>query len=166
MNPDGEPGADGREAAAKRGAPMLNDQLMVRRLPVLQSSPPADPPLGLGRAVLLVVPAVLLVWAVLLWPLQRFGTVGAAVAYVLACGVGAGVLGHRVAPAQRRRFAALGAPITALCVGGLAVFSGVFSRAEIAVAALSALLGLGATGFALGIFVLFRRQRAAARLRH
>lgn len=139
---------------------------MVRRLPVLQSGPRDDPPLGVAPAALLVVPAVLLVWAVLLWPLHRFGAFGAGVAYFVACAVVAGVLGHRVAPAALLRFGVMGAPATALGVACLAVFGGAFSSIEIAGAAIGALLGLSAGGFALGIFVLFRRQRAHRRLRH
>jgi hypothetical protein len=139
---------------------------MVRRLPVLQSGPPADPPLSVAKAVGLAVPAVLLIWAVLLWGLRHFGPVGVAVAYLTACGVGAGVLGHRVAARQRWRFALAAAPVTAFCVWGLAVFGSAFESVGIAVAALSALLGLAAVGFGLGIFGLFRLQRAAPPLRH
>jgi hypothetical protein len=139
---------------------------MVRRLPVLQSGPQPDPPLSIARAVLLVVPAVLLIWAVLLWLLRHFGAFGAAGAFLMACGVGAGVLGYRVAASQRVRFGVVAAPVTTSCVWGVAVFGRAFESWEIAVAALAALLGLAGAGFALGIFGLLRQQRATGSLRH
>ena len=139
---------------------------MVRRLPVLQSGPPEDPPLPVARAVLFGVPAVLLVWAVLLWGLRHFGAVGVALAYLVACAVAAAVLGHRVDKARRVRFAVFAAPVAASCAWGVAVFGGAFETVGIAVAALGALLGLGGAGFGLGIFGLLRRERVRAPLRH
>lgn len=135
---------------------------MVRRLPVLQSGPQTDPPLRVPQAALLSVPAVLLVFASLLWGLHHFGIGGVALGYLAACALGAGVVGHRVPTADRVRFGLAGASATAVCAWGIAVLGSAFESAEIAGAALGALLGLGGAGFALGIFGLFRRQRATA----
>ncbi len=139
---------------------------MVRRLPVLQSSPPADAPLAVVSAVMLAVPAVVLAWAVLLWFLSRFGYWGVGVAYVAASALGAGALGHRVVAARRLRFAVAAAPVTAVSVWSVALASGVLEGIGIALAALGALLGLGATGFGLGLLGLFWRQRVARSPRH
>lgn len=139
---------------------------MVRRLPVLQPASEASPPLSVPRATLLVVPLVLSCWAVLLWGLRHFGATGAAAAFFVACGAGAAILGHRVAPARRAWFCVVATPATAVSTWLLAVFGGAFGNLELAVGALAALLGLAAVGFGTAIFVLLRRQRAERRLRH
>jgi len=118
----------------------------------------------LGAA--LSVPLALLTWAVSLWGLLRFGPLGVALAFFVACSVSGAVLGHRVASAERQRFGALAAPTTAGCTWLLAVFGRAFESWEIALAALGALLGLSAAGFGVAIFGLLRRQRVGRRLRH
>lgn len=121
------------------------------------------------RAVLLAVVCVLLAWAVLLWGMQRLGMPGVAGAFLIACGLGGGLLGHRVRVAKRVGFGLIAAPTTAVCVWGVALFGAPFEGAGIALAALGALLGLSSAGFGVGIFGLFwlqRRQRALTAPRH
>lgn len=137
------------------------DALMVRRLPVLQSGPAESAPLAPAKAAAIAAAFALLVWAVLLWGVRQFGAPGVGAAFVFASGSSVVIFGGRVPLAGRRRFYASSTAFFSISAWIVASLGGTLDNPWIAVLALGALLGLGGLGTALGILVLFWRQRGS-----
>lgn len=148
-----------RLSSPRRRFSPRNRAAMVRRLPVIQNSPPASAPsLGKTAAAVTLIVVAGFCWAVLLWAVAGFGSLAIGASCFAACGVAGAVVGSQVARASRPRlFAAAGLGF-GLVVVLLALLGGTLGGVFIFVAAFLALTALATAGFFVGgWFLTFRR---------